>query len=261
MQNKTMTEYLASVKVLVDNINAAGGSVDSEDVLHYILNGLPPNYQSFKTFIRSSLQPISLDNLYSLLRSEEVHQTTDAVKDLSFSSTAAPADSTLALFTNRGRGRGRFNSSRGRGRNSGASRPPRAPRFDGHCQICGKVGHSAVTCWHRGNFQYTSPAPSNDVALLANNSTADTNSWYLDSGATAHLSPDLLPFQQPYTGKDHVLVGNGNSVPIQHLGDGLLPTPTRKLLLKPLLHVPNLTHRLLSISKLITDNHCSITFD
>ncbi|KAI0528921.1 hypothetical protein KFK09_001465 [Dendrobium nobile] len=100
MQNKTMTEYLASVKVLVDNINVAGGSVDNEDVLHIFLNGLPHTYQYFKTFIRSSLQPISLDNLYSLLRSEEVHQTTDVVKELWFAEAPSPPDPTLALFTN-----------------------------------------------------------------------------------------------------------------------------------------------------------------
>ncbi|PKU79947.1 Retrovirus-related Pol polyprotein from transposon TNT 1-94 [Dendrobium catenatum] len=192
MQNKTMTEYLASVKTLVDNINVAGGSVDSEDVLHYILNGLPSTYQSFKTYIRSSLHPISLDNLYSLLRSEEVQQTTDAVKELSLA--AAPStDPTIALFSNRGRGHGRFNNSRTRGRGSSSNRPPRTPRFDGHCQICGKPGHSAVTCWHRGNFQYSSPSSSSDVTLLANSSTSDTVPWYLDSGATAHLSPDPLP--------------------------------------------------------------------
>ncbi|KAI0496279.1 hypothetical protein KFK09_022593 [Dendrobium nobile] len=88
MLNKTMTDYLASSKSIVDNIRAAGGTLDNEDILHYILNGLPPSYQSFKTTIRSSLQPISLDDLYSLLRSEEVHQTTDVVRELSFSNTS-----------------------------------------------------------------------------------------------------------------------------------------------------------------------------
>lgn len=87
--------------------------------------------------------------------------------------------------------------------------PPKPPRFDGQRQICGKSGHLAVTYWHKGIFQYNTPTSTNDVAFLANNSTTDSTLWYLDSGATSHLSLDLLPFQQPYNGKDNVLVGNG----------------------------------------------------
>ncbi|KAI0527464.1 hypothetical protein KFK09_003065 [Dendrobium nobile] len=129
MQNKTMTDYLASIKTTVYNIRAAGGTVDNEDVFHYILNGLPPSYQSFKTTTRSSLHPISLDDLYSLLRCEEVHQTTDALRELSFSNIAHP-EGHLALFSTRGRSRRRSSSNRGRGRfspsnvNRASPRPP-----------------------------------------------------------------------------------------------------------------------------------------
>ncbi|PKU87463.1 Retrovirus-related Pol polyprotein from transposon TNT 1-94 [Dendrobium catenatum] len=260
MLNKTMTEYLAAIKTTVDNIRSAGGTVDNEDVLHYILNGLPPSYQSFKTTIRSSLHPISLDDLYSLLRSEEVHQTTDALRELSFSNPPN-TDGQLALFSNRGRSRGRSSNQRGRGRfiTNHTKTSSRSPRFDGDCQICGKRGHSATNCWHRGNFNYT-PSSASNVALVAEPEPAP---WYLDSGASAHLTPDPPSSQHstPYYGRDQVFVGNGNSLPIQHVGNGLLPTPTRKLRLKPLFHVPNLTHRLISISQLTKNNNCYITFD
>ncbi|KAI0508128.1 hypothetical protein KFK09_014262 [Dendrobium nobile] len=258
-----MTDYLASIKSIVDNIRATGGTVDSEGILHYILNGLPPSYQSFKMTIRISLQPIHLDDLYSLLRSEEVHQTTDAARELSFSNTSQSPDGQTALFSTRGRSCGRFSSNRGRGRsysNNTNRAPPQTPRFEGECQICGKRGHSAVNCWHRGNFNYTAPTSTSSVALMAD---PEPSPWYLDSGASAHLTPDALPIQQPqsYYGRDQVFVGNGHSLPIQNVGNGLLPTPTRKLHLKHLFHVPKLTHRLISISKLTNDNNCSIKFD
>ncbi|KAI0488074.1 hypothetical protein KFK09_027898 [Dendrobium nobile] len=260
MQGKNMIDYLATIKTTVDNIRAAGGTIDNEDVLHHILNGLPPSYQSFKTTIRSSLHPISLDDLYSLLRSEEVHQTTDALREISFSNTSSEGQA--ALFSNRGRSRGRSSSQRGRGRYPSTNIPraaSRTPRFDGDCQICGKRGHSATNCWHRGNFSYTPPSSSN-IALVTE---SDSSPWYLDSGASAHLTPDSQSLQQstPYNGRDQVFVGNGNPLPIQNIGNGILPTPTRKLALTPLFHVPRLTHRLISISKLTRDNNCSITFD
>jgi hypothetical protein len=48
-------------------------------------------------------------------------------------------------------GRGRGNGGRGRGtggRGRGANAGQRS-RFTGCCQVCGKDGHSAITCWHR----------------------------------------------------------------------------------------------------------------
>lgn len=72
-----------------------------------------------------------------------------------------------------------------------------------------------------------------------------------------------MALQQPavYTGNEQVLVGNGNSLPILHSGKGLLPTPNHKLSLNPILLVQHLTHNLISISKLVEDNNCSITFN
>ncbi|PKU82824.1 Retrovirus-related Pol polyprotein from transposon TNT 1-94 [Dendrobium catenatum] len=41
MGDNSMQQYLAQVKSIVDNIAAAGSKVETEDILHYILNGLP----------------------------------------------------------------------------------------------------------------------------------------------------------------------------------------------------------------------------
>ncbi|KAI0492867.1 hypothetical protein KFK09_027143 [Dendrobium nobile] len=46
MQAMTMTQYLTEIKKIVDQIASAGSTVDPEDVIIYILNGLPPAYQS-----------------------------------------------------------------------------------------------------------------------------------------------------------------------------------------------------------------------
>ncbi|KAI0496236.1 hypothetical protein KFK09_022547 [Dendrobium nobile] len=73
MKDKTMLQYLDQIKKIVDSIAAAGSNVDTEDIVLYILNGLPAQYNPFKTAIRTSLQPISLDDLYSLLCSEEIN--------------------------------------------------------------------------------------------------------------------------------------------------------------------------------------------
>ncbi|KAL0908405.1 hypothetical protein M5K25_022899 [Dendrobium thyrsiflorum] len=90
MCNQSMTDYLSTVKRLMDNIGAAGGTVDPGEIILYILNGLPTNYKAFKTSIRTKLTPISLDDLYSLLCSEEVNLANDVVKELSLSDSTLP---------------------------------------------------------------------------------------------------------------------------------------------------------------------------
>ncbi|PKU79088.1 Retrovirus-related Pol polyprotein from transposon TNT 1-94 [Dendrobium catenatum] len=87
----------------------------------------------------------------------------------------------------------------------------------------------------------------------------------LDSGASSHMTSEANHFQHclPYQGTDSISIANGSTLPIQNSGDGILPLPptNRKLLLRNLLHVPSISHNLLSIHRLTSDNHCSISFD
>ncbi|KAI0530726.1 hypothetical protein KFK09_000274 [Dendrobium nobile] len=132
------------------------------------------------------------------------------------------------------------------------------------CQICNKVGHSTAQCWHRANLQYNPEQPT-QRSFFTTQQSPPPSDWYLDSGATTHLTSDPLQLQysQPYNGTDSISIANGSSLPIQSTGQGLLSLPNtfRKLSLQKLLHVPSLTHNLLSIHKLTTDNNCSICFD
>ncbi|KAI0519159.1 hypothetical protein KFK09_006600 [Dendrobium nobile] len=213
LKNSSMTQYLADIKSLVDNIASAGSTVDTEDIILYILNGLPPSYQSFKTAIRTMLTPISLDNLYALLLSEEINLASDA------SRTSASLDPTTALYSTRGRGR--------RTRGKGPHNMPNSQRPNPHastiCQICFKKGHAASSCWHRSNLSYTPPANTNQPTALAAGNTRNTSERFLDSGASSHLtnSFDNLSVSAPYQGQDGVIIGDGSTVSIANSGTGL----------------------------------------
>ncbi|KAI0494789.1 hypothetical protein KFK09_024932 [Dendrobium nobile] len=227
-----MTVYLSEIKAIVDQIAAAGSSVDPEDIIHRILNGLPPLYQSFKSSIRTSASPLTLDQIYPLLMSEEINLAADAVR---FSSNQDP---TMALFNTRGRGRrpkGKTSynqSTSNTTNNSQSSTTTSIPRNHTApavlCQICFKKGYLAQTCWHRLNIQYVPPIKNTNSALVASSDAPDTT-WFLDSGASSHLtnSMDNMSIAQSYHGADNVTVGDGNTVPISHTGSGILPTPNR----------------------------------
>ncbi|XP_020683028.1 uncharacterized protein LOC110100018, partial [Dendrobium catenatum] len=150
MRDRTMQQYLDQIKTIVNNIAAAGSTVDTKDIVLYILNGMPTAYNSFKTAIRTSLQPIHLDDLYSLLSSEKIILQQQNLKDSQNSESTA-------FFSNRNyrwkksRGRGSFQRHPTNDRSMpqvealSSARPPfQCPT----CQICGKSGHVALNCWH-----------------------------------------------------------------------------------------------------------------
>ncbi|PKU76535.1 Retrovirus-related Pol polyprotein from transposon TNT 1-94 [Dendrobium catenatum] len=112
MADRTMQQNFDQIKKLVDNIAAAGSTVDTEDIVLYILNGLPAGYNSFKSAIRASLQPIILDDLYSLLSSKEINLQHQLLQD-------NPQSDSMALFSNRNNNyRGRQNRARGKSSNA-----------------------------------------------------------------------------------------------------------------------------------------------
>ncbi|KAL0920813.1 hypothetical protein M5K25_009983 [Dendrobium thyrsiflorum] len=184
MKNMTMTQYLQQIKSLVDNIDATGSQVDTEDIIIYTINGFPNSYQAFKTSIQTKLTPISLEDLYSLLISEEINISSEQAKEI------PTTDLHHALLSYCGRaymGRGRLS------RNSVPNRPTN-PTSTVNCQICGKLSHSAQHCWHRLNMNYS---PQQKFKALATNSHPASSEWFLDSGASSHLINNIDNVIQP----------------------------------------------------------------
>ena len=97
------------------------------------------------------------------------------------------------------------------------------------------------------------------AAMLATPSTSYDYNWYPDSGATNHITSaeDNLTMKQEFTGSEKVLLGNGMGLQISHIGCSFFSTPDHRksLILDQLLHVPQITKNLLSVSKFCADNN------
>uniref|UniRef100_A0A2N9EGW1 Poly [ADP-ribose] polymerase n=1 Tax=Fagus sylvatica TaxID=28930 RepID=A0A2N9EGW1_FAGSY len=95
------------------------------------------------------------------------------------------------------------------------------------CQICGRIGHIALDCFHRMDFSYQGKQPPSKLAAMASTPGLSSTQfptqsyWVLDIGAMYHYTLDLdtISDHQDYKGYDLVTVGNGQSLPILHIAD------------------------------------------
>jgi hypothetical protein len=97
-----------------------------------------------------------------------------------------------------GRGHGRSGGGRGEYylRNNSGGKKEKIP-----CQVCDKVGHLALDCWHR--FDETYKSNNKSASAVVNSYGVDTN-WYMDSAATHHITGELdkLTTKDKYKGND-----------------------------------------------------------
>ncbi|CAL5378340.1 unnamed protein product [Camellia sinensis] len=170
-----MEDYLGQVKALSDQLNLVSSPIDDEDLLLLILNGLPDEYNAFKTTIRARAESISVDCLCSLLCSEAVHVESStkhsSFANVSFAYVANRQNPSSTSRSNRGSYRGGFYRGYNRGlffkgnrsQSSGGNRsftpnsnststsnssvpifPHTPPTGLILCQICGKANHIAL---------------------------------------------------------------------------------------------------------------------
>ena len=116
------------------------------------------------------------------------------------------------------------------------------------------------------DFAYQgSHPPAKLASMIANSSQVQgCNGWLTDTGCSDHVTPDLSQLsihQQPVVGNESVTVGNGQELPITHVGHGELLTSTHNFRLNNILRVPDLASNLLSVHKLCLQNNAFCYFD
>jgi hypothetical protein len=88
-------------------------------------------------------------------------------------------------------------------------------------------------------------------------------SWLMDSGASSHMAAYLgnLSSLSPTSTNSRIVIGNGASLPITHIGSAAFPSISKPLSLNNVLVSPHLLHNLVSIKTLSRDNSVTVEFD
>ncbi|KAL3642739.1 hypothetical protein CASFOL_013554 [Castilleja foliolosa] len=287
----SMREYLNKVKSCCDLLSAAGEKVSESDHLLYILGGLGTEYNPVLVSLtsRSASQPVSLTEAHAILlslenRLETIENPFGNVDDSNFSanlSTGNRGGRNGFSQSNRGRNNSSYNNNNNRGRggyNGGnfRGRGGRGNTFKPKCQICHYIGHTAEKCYHRLNMEYAPAASSNqgfkggnmsaNVVTSGAQESKEDNLWYPDSGATNHLTYDLnnLNLAAEYKGAEKIHMGNGAGLAITHFGNSVVKSSScntnHVFILKNLLHIPNITKNLISVSQFAKDNKVYFEF-
>lgn len=98
--------------------------------------------------------------------------------------------------------------------------------------------------------------PTNHQAYAAQSQPSSATNWILDSGATSHVTNDLNNLNAffQYDGTNTLQIGNGAGLPIHHIGSTSFSLSSHSISITNILHVPQFSKNLISVSQLLLDN-------
>ncbi|RVX04050.1 Retrovirus-related Pol polyprotein from transposon TNT 1-94 [Vitis vinifera] len=248
----SMIDYIMKVKGAADSLAAIGEPVSEQDQVMNLLGGLGSDYNAVVTAINIRDDKISIEAVHKVVEGGIM-----AVEDRIIPQTSATIPTEVVVEG--------VDMAKWR-HNSNSSEKPQ-------CQLCGKFGHTVQICYHRFDISYqssqssnTSPSnagnPNSIPAMVASSNNLADDTWYLDSGASHHLTQSVgnLTSSSPYTGTDKVTIGNGKHLSISNTGSHRLLSDSRSFHLKKVFHVPFISANLISVAKFCSDNNALIEF-
>jgi len=253
-----MESYLSTISELSLRLRNMDAAVPDELIGVIMLSGLTPDYDPLIMALENSGTKVTADDVASRLVQEESRRRQNEGEE----------SSDAALWSSR-------NSSTFKGQN-GATKKKKVKCFG-----CGKLGHFKNRCPDSANqpgsaqrrednqsekrYVVSSEKKHAHSRLLccAANLAMDSNCWYIDSGATDHISMKRDWFEDYHSSLDNstVSVANGETLNKRGFGNVVLNSDIHgKTTIQNVLHVPEMSVNLLSVSKL-TKNDKVVVFD
>ena len=231
----TAAAYFSKMKKLGDELAAAGKVIEDDEMVTLILAGLDFDYNPLVQSVVTRPTPISVSELYSQMLAYD--SRLELLQENHNNGYQSSANS-----TSRGRGSSRGRGGRGGrcgcgpanggGRGNGGPKQQQGSTSTTKplCQICGKPNHEVVQCWHRYDESYQRQQISKTAGSATTGYGVDTN-WYVDSGATDHVTGELekLTVRDKYHGHEQVHTASGSGMRISSIGHTVLHTPHKNL--------------------------------
>jgi hypothetical protein len=202
---------------LSETLAATGQLLNDFESVSFFLKGLGSEYDPFVTSVTTRVDPLSIDELYGHLAHEmRIEQQLPSIvlaQPSANISSRSPMSSRGSSSSYSGRhyyhGLGSSSINRGRGSyfsndTASSSRPT--------CQICGKLGHTALRCYQRQDSTSPYESQHSPQAYYSSSALPIEDNWYLDARATHHVTSELQHLNissEDYHGQDQIRVEDG----------------------------------------------------
>uniref|UniRef100_A0A0E0FBI9 Retroviral polymerase SH3-like domain-containing protein n=1 Tax=Oryza meridionalis TaxID=40149 RepID=A0A0E0FBI9_9ORYZ len=198
--NMTTPEYFAKMKSLGDEMSIAGGrAIDEEELIQYIITGLGEGYSEVISAVCACVEPISVSDLYSQVLNFEARQAIyRGAQEVNLANRGG-------FSRSGGSSRGRGNPGGGRSRgNPGGGRGRLA-----HLEEASTRGPS-IKCVSKEDTLLLTAGIGMMKTVAINSYGVDTN-WYIDMGATDHITGELdkLTIKEKYNGAEQIHTASG----------------------------------------------------
>ena len=252
-------EHIMSICDMVAKLKALEMSISDGFLVHFIMTSLPAQYNPFKISYNTQKGTWSISELISYCVEEEERQKTEKMKD-------------VANFVNFGKGKHQAESGSSKqpkkklkmskkdnGKNTQKTAHVQKGKSSLVCSFCKSPKHMQKEC---AGFKEWLQKKGNDVVSFIDESflaNFSPNTWWIDSGATVHISNSLQVFHSMRTirkGERSLRVADGNEVEVQGIGSFSLELASGfNLQLDDVLYVPSLKRNLISVSALDDSGH------
>nr|GEY28459.1 hypothetical protein [Tanacetum cinerariifolium] len=222
--DETHDAYLNCAQEYADAHASIGEPVKDKDLVMLVVSGLREEYNGLKTTITALQSPTAFSDLHALL-SDHDHMLGKTRTPIAPYGPQAFYGARLSN-NNRSKNNNRGNRNNSRGNNN---------RGRGYHRL----------------FDWAS----------TQNTVHDTFNR-CDTGANSHVTPDLeaMDNSETYYGDEALYVGNGKGLHILHIGSSKVYSSQKTFSLKNILHVPEISHNLLSVQIFCHDNDVFFEF-
>lgn len=226
---ESMEKYISEIMFLSNQLNDIDAPIDDDWIVSIMLSGLSEIYNPLIMAIDNSGQKLSLEQVKTKLMQEANRQRGES----------SGSTSSHVLMTKK----------------SGCSKTNQS-KFVFKCFKCHKRGHKASEC--NGKKENTAVNKYASICMsTSDKKPVKTNSWFIDSGCSHHMTHDinkLFNYQKQKNNK--IRVANGEELSVHGGGNANVKiSANTELALDNVLHVPELSMNLISVSKLIEKDY------
>ncbi|KAB5573941.1 hypothetical protein DKX38_001135 [Salix brachista] len=237
--SRSIAEFSRLFKGLCDQLAAIGRPVDDTDKVHWYLRALGPDYKIFSTTMMSQLPLPSFSDVVPKALSHEI-----------FAKSVNQLPSNSAYYAHQTPKFTGVKKWKSRPSTPSTATVHKKPSSTVYCQLCDKEGHLAKRCWSFLKMKKQQSANLAEAFSACSIQELNNPEWFPDSGATSHMTntTEILDDSDAYTGNERVMVGNGQSLPISHVGSVTTVAPHCSIPLSNVLVVPGIQKNLISIN-------------